>query len=92
MPVRALFEESASLLRPLLPLAVDLIIEDVASDIAISGEPAQLQQIILNLCSNAAHAIAGNGCIRVTAQQMDEASPVSLSHGSSRLAATCVWQ
>ena len=30
VPVRALFEESASLLRPLLPSAVDLIIEDVA--------------------------------------------------------------
>ena len=46
-----------------------LILEVVSLDIAVSGEPAQLQQIILNLCSNAAQAMEDSGSIRVTARQ-----------------------
>jgi hypothetical protein len=36
---------------------IELIIGDVPADVAISGEPAQLQQVILNLCTNAAQAM-----------------------------------
>ena len=72
--VRALFEEAASLLRASLPSGVELVIEDVPVDVAVSGEPAQLQQVILNLCTNAAQAMEGSGCIRVTAEQKDVAA------------------
>ena len=67
--VRALYQEAASLLRASLPSGVELIIEDVPVDLAVSGEPAQLQQVILNLCANAAQAIQRSGWIRVTAEQ-----------------------
>jgi signal transduction histidine kinase len=81
LSVRFLFEKSAALLRPLLPAAVELVIEDVANDVVLSGEPAQLQQVILNLCRNAAQAIPESGWIRVTAQQTDIATPRPISHG-----------
>jgi CheY-like chemotaxis protein len=80
--VRTLFEEAASLLRASLPSGVELIIGDVPVDVAVSGEPAQLQQVILNLCTNAAQAMEGSGCIRVTAEQKDVAAPCSMSHGA----------
>jgi CheY-like chemotaxis protein len=64
-----------------LPSGVELIIEDVSVGIAVSGEPAQLQQIILNLCTNSAQAMEGNGFIRVTAEQKDVVAPLMLSHG-----------
>ena len=51
------------------------------SDIAVSGEPAQLQQIILNLCTNAAQAMEGRGCIRVTARQEELAGECRMSDG-----------
>ena len=38
-------------------------------DVAVSGEPVQLQQIILNLCTIAAQAMEGGGIIHVTAKQ-----------------------
>jgi C4-dicarboxylate-specific signal transduction histidine kinase len=57
--VRDLFEEAASLLRASLPAGVELIIEDVPVYFAVSGEPAELQQVILNLCTNAAQAMVG---------------------------------
>src|SRR5262245_11419094 len=63
--VRTLFEEAASLLRASLPSGVDLIIEDVPVDISVSGEPAQLQQVIFNLCTNAAQAMPRSGSIRI---------------------------
>ena len=55
--VRTLLEEAASLLRASLPSDVELVFEDVPADVAVSGEPAQLQQVILNLCTNAAQAM-----------------------------------
>ena len=79
--VRTLFAEAASLLRATLPAGIELIIEDVAVDIAVSGEPAQLQQVIVNLCTNAAQAMQGSGCIRVAAEQKDLIASVTLSHG-----------
>ncbi len=79
--VRTLYQEAASLLRASLPSGVELIIEDVPVDIAVSGEPAQLQQVILNLCANAAQAIQRSGWIRVTAEQKDVAASLRMSHG-----------
>lgn len=79
--VRNLFEEAASLLRASLPAGIKLIIGDVPADVAVSGEPAQLQQVILNLCTNAAQAMEGGGSIRLTAEPRDVAAPVPLSHG-----------
>ena len=79
--MRILFEEAALLLRATLPSGIELIIEDVPVDVAVSGESAQLQQVILNLCTNAAQAMEGSGCIRVTAEEKDLAALLLLSHG-----------
>jgi len=57
--VRALLQEAASFLRASLPSNIELVLEDVPNDVAVSGEPAQLQQLILNLCTNAAQAMGG---------------------------------
>jgi C4-dicarboxylate-specific signal transduction histidine kinase len=69
--VRALFEEAAALLHVSLPAGVELVVAGVPADLVVSGEPAQLQQVILNLCTNAAQAMDGNGRIRVTAERRD---------------------
>ena len=79
--VRTLFEEAASLLRASLPSGVELIIDDVPVDVAVSGEPAQLQQVILNLCTNAAQAMPRGGSIRITAEQKEVAAFLPVSHG-----------
>jgi signal transduction histidine kinase len=80
VPVRKLCEEAASLLRASLPDDVKLIMGDVPVDIAVSGEPAQLQQVILNLCTNAAQAME-RGSIHLTAELRDVPVPFPLSHG-----------
>jgi signal transduction histidine kinase len=79
--MRTLFEEVASLLRASLPTTIELVMADVAAGVAVSGEPAQLQQVILNLCTNAAQAMEGSGSIRIAAEAKDLAAPLALSHG-----------
>ncbi len=70
------------MLRATLPSSVELMIADVPADMAVLGEPAQLQQVILNLCNNAAQAMDGQGRIRVAAEEKDVAGPsTAMSHG-----------
>jgi signal transduction histidine kinase len=79
--VFTLFEEVSSLLRVSLPASVQLAFADVPADVVVIGEPAQLQQVILNLCTNAAHAMEGGGCIHVSAEFRSVPAPLALSHG-----------
>jgi signal transduction histidine kinase/CheY-like chemotaxis protein len=79
--VRALLQEAASLLRASLTPGVELVLEDVSNDIAVLGEPAQLQQVILNLCNNAAQAMEDSGQIRVTAKLQEVIDFLQLSDG-----------
>ena len=67
--VRTLFEEAGSLLRASLPSHITLVIQHVSMEVAVSGEPGQLQQIIINLCTNAAQAMKGGGYVRVIAER-----------------------
>ena len=79
--VRALLEEAGSFLRASLPSGVELIVDDVPADAIVSGEPAQLQQVILNLCTNAAQAMEQGGTIRVAARQEKVAVFAQMSDG-----------
>ncbi len=76
--VRTLLNEAASFLRASLPSGVELIIDDVSHDITVSGEPAQLQQVILNLCTNAAQAIDDRGHIQMAAKLKEVTDPLQI--------------
>lgn len=79
--MRALLEEASSFLRASLSSGVELIVDDVPADVVVSGEPAQLQQVILNLCTNAAQAMEQGGVIRVAASQEKVAVFAQMSDG-----------
>jgi signal transduction histidine kinase len=79
--LRGLIAEAASLLRASLPARVDLVIRDVPETAIIRGEPAQLQQVILNLCRNAAQAMEDAGTIEIETEMHDIGLPRRLSHG-----------
>ena len=65
--ITELLSETASLLRASLPSGVELVVADAPAGLAVFGEPAQLQQIIVNLCRNAAQAMGESGRIDVSA-------------------------
>ena len=79
--VHTLLDEAASFLRASLPPASSSVFEEVSHDLGVSGHPAQLQQVILNLCTNAAQAMDDGGCIRVAAAQQEVTTFLRKSDG-----------
>lgn len=68
--VHDLLEETHSLLRSTVPSTVHLVINDRSMDASVNGDPTQLQQLLLNLCSNAEYAMreTQGGTLRVEAE------------------------
>ena len=63
--VRALIEEAKSMLNATLPGHVRLVIRETSAEVFVSGESSQLQQVIMNLCNNAAQAMDAPGDIEI---------------------------
>ena len=50
-------DDVARLLRATIPSTIELRLETTAADPYVFGEPTQLHQVLMNLCTNGAHAI-----------------------------------
>lgn len=81
LSARAVVAEAASLLNVSLPPGIDLVIEEPPVTAIVSGEPAQLQQVILNLCNNAAQAMENPGRIEVETEVHEVVGGHLLTHG-----------
>ncbi len=76
-----LFLETRSLLHASLPPQVELMIREVPKAAVISGDPGQVQQVILNLCNNAAQAMDGAGRIEVDTEVREIIEARAFAHG-----------
>lgn len=69
-PVRMaeLVQETIRLLRAGLPKTISFQFENLSDQDTVMGDPAQLHQVIMNLATNSAHAMAGRerGLFRIT--------------------------
>jgi signal transduction histidine kinase/CheY-like chemotaxis protein len=81
LTVECLVEETASLLRASLPNRIELVVGKVPDAVAISGDFAQLQQVLLNLCNNAAEAMETAGRVEIETRIQRVQEVLSLSHG-----------
>ena len=79
--VKGLVAETSSLLRAALSSRIKLIIHEVPDTAVVSGELGQLQQVILNLCSNAAQAMDQVGCVEIETAVLEITGAQSLTHG-----------
>ncbi|HEX3631598.1 MAG TPA: ATP-binding protein, partial [Casimicrobiaceae bacterium] len=80
----ALITEAAALLGVSLAEDIDLAVHEPPVAAIVSGEPAQLQQVILNLCNNAAQAIEGHGRIDIAMEVRDLAIVQQFAHDELR--------
>jgi PAS domain S-box-containing protein len=58
--VKAIVKEALRLLNASLPSSI-VIKEKIESDLLIMGDPTQIHQIVMNLCTNAGHAMRETG-------------------------------
>jgi signal transduction histidine kinase/CheY-like chemotaxis protein len=80
--MRPLLEETAGLLEASLPSTVTLRTSLPDADAIVLGEPSRLQQVVMNLCTNAAQAMAGQGVIDVALDLVELDTARTLSHGA----------
>jgi CheY-like chemotaxis protein len=78
--LKALLAEAKSLLEASLPSGIELVIHD-APQTLIRGELSQLQQVLLNLCHNAAQAMDDVGRIEIGAEIREIKRELSLDNG-----------
>jgi PAS domain S-box-containing protein len=74
LPVRLdrVVDEAARLLRSSLPAGVELVATAPDDGVTVLGDSAQLHQVLLNLCTNAAQAMPGeSGRIEVSVDIVD---------------------
>ena len=58
--VKPICQEVLKFLRSSLPATIE-IRQDIRSDAAVMADPTQIHQVIMNLCTNAEHAMRENG-------------------------------
>ena len=76
----ALITEATSLFKVSLPVGIQVAVHEPPVAAIVSGEPAQLQQVLLNLCSNAAQAVEGSGRIDIGMEVKDLTTAQRFSH------------
>ncbi|HYZ33948.1 MAG TPA: two-component system VirA-like sensor kinase [Crenalkalicoccus sp.] len=79
--VSALVAEAAALLRAALPRGVRLVVGEVPEASIVSGDVAQLQQVILNLGVNAAQAMEAGGTVEISVEERVTAETRGLAAG-----------
>jgi signal transduction histidine kinase len=58
-------QEVVSLLQGSLPLAIELKFNDECSEATVMGDPTRLHQLMMNLCTNAVHAMTQGGVLEL---------------------------
>jgi PAS domain S-box-containing protein len=73
-PLQPLLEETVQLLRSTMPARVEIDLRIAAEPLPVEADATQLQQVLMNLCTNAWHALpggAGHIVIGLEAQVLD---------------------
>jgi signal transduction histidine kinase/CheY-like chemotaxis protein len=82
--MKRLVAETSSLLRASLASGIELVIREVPEAAVVSGQPGQLQQVLLNLCNNAAQAMDQAGRVEVETEVQEVTGARSLTQGELR--------
>jgi len=74
--------EAIQLIRASFPSTLLVHAQLRSREAAMMGDPTELQQVVMNLGTNAAHAMDGQGTIELELDEIETAEALALSHGS----------
>ncbi|MEX3982508.1 ATP-binding protein [Paraburkholderia sp. EG287A] len=80
--VRSVVGEVTGLLKATLPECITLEVQLEDKNLFVLGDPTHLHQVVMNLCSNAVHAMPEGGGLGVSLKRLHLDSPDTLSHGT----------
>jgi signal transduction histidine kinase/ActR/RegA family two-component response regulator len=75
---RQVVEEGLKLLRPTIPSTIEIVSTSITDDDSILADPVQMHQVLMNLCTNAAHAMREKGgvlTINISETSLSKDSP-----------------
>lgn len=84
LDVATVVAEAIDLVRASLPATLSLRARLAASDVAALGDRTELQQVVVNLATNASQAMNGNGALQIDLDAISVQHACNLSHGSLR--------
>ena len=82
--VRTVIAEAIEFVRASLPTSLSLHAELAESGAVILGDPTELQQVVVNLATNAGQAMKQTGTLRIDLETVSVQHALSLSHGALR--------
>jgi len=80
--LQAITQETLELLAASLPANIRLQHALLAGNAAVIGDPTQLHQVVMNLCTNALQAMAHGGVLSVRLERIEVSAPRALSRGT----------
>ncbi len=80
--IASIVAETLELVRASLPPDIRLEMGAAAEALVVLGDVTQLHEVVMNLCSNAIHAMSGGGTLHVTLEATDRSTEQALSHGT----------
>lgn len=80
--MQPVIEEAIGLLRASLPAAIEIRAHIGVEDAVVLGDATQLQQVVMNLVTNAAQAMTGHGVVEIVLDGAAFAGDQVLSHGT----------
>ncbi|MCC7479620.1 PAS domain S-box protein [bacterium] len=78
--IRALTQEALKLLRASLPASIRISENYEPGQTQVLADPTELHQIVMNLCTNASHAMAGGGELDVSLRRIKLDADFAAAH------------
>jgi len=80
LDIAIILKEATKLIRSTLPSTIEIKLDVQNDKFVVNGDPSQLHQIIMNLCTNAAHAMMEKGGVLELSLKKEELKPSEIKH------------